>query len=145
MSVALLVITHNKIGAELLATATRMLGHCPVRARTLEVGECDDPERLRERAARLADELDDGSGLLILTDLFGSTPANIANGLYQGHEVRVLAGVNLPMLVRVFNYHTLELSAVAEKALDGGRCGVLLCQAGQPSPLPPAVQERDCP
>jgi len=141
VSVALLVITHNKIGTELLATATRMLGHCPVRAKTLEVGERDDPDWLRERAACLADELDDGSGVLILTDLFGSTPANVANGLDGGHEVRVLAGVNLPMVVRVFNYHALELGAVAEKALNGGRDGVLLCQTGG-IPAPPGEHAR---
>ncbi len=127
MSVALLVITHNRIGAELLTTATRMLGQCPLAADTLDVSEYDDPDQLHARALAIANAIDDGSGVLILTDLFGSTPSNVANRIRSGHEVRVLAGVNLPMLVRALNYASLELDAIAEKALSGGREGVMLC------------------
>lgn len=128
MSVSLLVITHNQIGAELLTTATRMFGCCPLAAAAINVTEYDDPDQLQERASRVANELDDGSGLLILTDLFGSTPSNVANRICQDHQVRVLAGVNLPMLVRTLNYSSLDLSAITDKALSGGREGVLLCQ-----------------
>ena len=130
MSVSLLVITHNQIGAELLTTVTRMFGRCPLAATAINVTEYDDPEQLQALATRVANELDDGSGLLILTDLFGSTPANVANSIREDHQVRVLAGVNLPMLVRTLNYHSLDLGAIAEKALSGGREGVLLCQFG---------------
>lgn len=132
MTVSLLVITHNQIGAELLETATRMFGSCPLAASALNVTEYDDPDQLHDRAARIADELDDGSGLLIMTDLFGSTPSNVANSIRRGHQVRVLAGVNLPMLVRALNYHWLELSDLTEKALSGGRDGVLLCRLENP-------------
>jgi PTS system ascorbate-specific IIA component len=134
LTVSILVITHNQIGAELLTTATRMFGHCPLAASTINVTEYDDPDLLLARARRLAEELDDGSGLLILTDLFGSTPANVANSIRQGHQVRVLTGVNLPMLVRALNYHSLDLCAITEKALSGGREGVLLCQFNETSP-----------
>lgn len=135
MSVSLLVITHNRIGAELLGTVRRMFGDCPLAASAIDVTEYDDPDQLKQRALSLADELDDGSGLLILTDLFGSTPSNVANSIRAGHQVRVLAGVNLPMLVRALNYHWLDLGAMTEKALNGGRDGVLLCQRdGAPSP-----------
>nr|WP_207161370.1 PTS fructose transporter subunit IIA [Rhabdochromatium marinum] len=128
----MLVITHNQIGAELLVTATRMFGTCPLTAAALDVTEYDDPDQLYERAISVANELDDGSGLLILTDLFGSTPSNIATGISHDHQARVLAGVNLPMLVRALNYHWLDLSALTEKALSGGRDGVLLCQIKSP-------------
>lgn len=137
MTVSVLVITHNQIGAELLTTATRMFGRCPLAASAINVTEYDDPDQLQTLATRLANELDDGSGLLILTDLFGSTPSNVANSIRQGHEVRVLTGVNLPMLVRTLNYHWLDLGAITEKALSGGREGVLLCQldnSQSPSP-----------
>lgn len=127
MSVGLLLITHNHIGAELLATATRMLGNCPLEATALAVVESDDPERLRERAIRCAEELDEGSGVLVLTDLFGSTPSNVAVGLSDRPNVRILSGVNLPMLVRVMNYHGLELAELAEKALSGGHDGLFVC------------------
>lgn len=130
MSVGLLLITHNRIGVELLETATRMLGRCPLAAISLPVTVQDDPDQLREVAERCAKRLDDGSGVLVLTDLFGSTPANIATALGAGERVRVLAGVNLPMLVRVLNYPELELAALADKALSGGRDGVMPCPRG---------------
>ncbi len=133
MSIGLLLITHNQIGAQLLATATRMLGRCPLQADCLPVGDDDQPAELFAAARRLAERLDHGDGLLVLTDLYGSTPANIAHALADQRGVRVLAGINLPMLVRVLNYADLELAAVTEKALSGGRDGVLPCQPGERS------------
>lgn len=127
MTVGVLLITHNRIGAELLETATRMLGRCPVAAAAIDVHEQDDPDELRRYILECAERLDDGAGLLVLTDLYGATPANITDELCRRREVRVLSGVNLPMLVRVLNYCQLELAALAEKALSGGRDGVLGC------------------
>lgn len=127
MTVGILLITHNRIGAELLETATRMLGRCPVAAIAIEVREGDDPDALRDQVLRIAERLDDGAGLLVLTDLFGATPTNIADRLCRRSQVRILSGVNLPMLVRALNYRDLELGALAEKALNGGRDGVLGC------------------
>jgi PTS system ascorbate-specific IIA component len=132
MTVGLLLITHNRIGAELLETATRMLGRCPLSAIALPVTVQDDPDQLRAEAVRCAERLDDGGGVLVLTDLFGSTPANIANALKARQQVRVLAGVNLPMLVRVLNYADLELPDLADKALSGGHDGVMNCPGGAP-------------
>jgi PTS system ascorbate-specific IIA component len=147
MSVGLLLITHADIGAELLAAATRMLGRCPLPAKTLSVSNADDPERLRARAEQYARTLDAGDGVLVLTDLFGSTPANIAVGLVDPARNRVLCGVNLPMLVRVMNYPQLPLDAIAHKALSGGHDGVLVCtgagcaerDAGLPRAVEPAA------
>jgi len=127
MSVGLLLITHNRIGAELLDTATRMLGRCPLPALAIGVSEQDDPDQLKERLRRAARRVDRGGGLLILTDLYGATPSNVANRLDTGSEVVILTGVNLPMLVRVLNYAGLELPALAQKALSGGHDGVLTC------------------
>jgi PTS system mannose-specific IIA component len=131
MSVGLLLITHNDIGAQLLATATRMIGRCPLDADCLGVGDDDDPDALCATARALARRLDRGDGLLVLTDLYGSTPANVAHTLADREGVRVLAGINLPMLVRALNYADLGLTAVTEKALSGGREGVLPCQPGE--------------
>jgi PTS system ascorbate-specific IIA component len=127
MSVGILLITHNRIGAELLETATCMLGRCPLAAAAIAVREHDDPDALRAEVLRCAQRLDDGSGLLVLTDLYGSTPANVTDALCRHGQVRVLSGVNLPMLVRALNYCQLELGPLAEKALSGGRDGVLGC------------------
>jgi mannose PTS system EIIA component len=128
MSVGLLLITHADIGAVLLTAATRMLGGCPVRTGTLAVWQESECERLRAAALEWVAELDAGDGVLVLTDLFGSTPANIATSLQDSAGVRTLSGVNLPMLVRVLNYPDLPLDALTEKALSGGRDGVMACR-----------------
>jgi PTS system ascorbate-specific IIA component len=127
MSVGLLIITHEAIGGTLLAAATRMLGQCPMVADTLSITEESERDQLQIRALRMAERLDSGDGVLVLTDLYGSTPANIARTLGEAPAVRVLTGVNLPMLVRVLNYPDLPLEELAAKAESGGRDGVLMC------------------
>ena len=66
--------------------------------------------------------------MLVLTDIYGSSPANIAAALQERPRVLAVAGVNLPMLVRVLNYPVLPLEALAEKALSAGREGVVPCR-----------------
>lgn len=134
MSVGILLITHGALGSELLRIATGIFGTCPAHAEALEV-ENDAPcAPLMAEAERRANRLDEGDGVLVLTDLYGSTPANLAVGLQDRRDrVRVLAGVNLPMLVRALNYAALELDQLVEKARKGGRDGVLLC--------PPRIDE----
>ena len=100
MSVGLLIITHGHIG-----------------------------EHLLEQARRTCEKLDQGDGVLVLTDMFGSTPSNIANRLLGESTIQVVAGINLPMLVRVLNYPSLNLHKMVNKALSGGHDGILLCDA----------------
>jgi PTS system ascorbate-specific IIA component len=126
MSVGLLLITHNRIGSELLATATATFGGCPTAARTLSVGSEADPDQLLADARRQLHEIDSGSGVLVLTDCFGSTPSNIANRLLDEGSVRIVSGVSLPMLIRVMNYARLALGELADKAVSGGCEGVVL-------------------
>ncbi len=128
MTVGLLLVTHAGIATALVATADRMLGRRPLEIATLEVGEAADPEALAAEAERLRAGLDRGEGVLVLTDLYGATPSNVAARLAAARAVRVVAGVNLPMLVRVLNYPRLPLEELAQKALSGGRDGVLLCE-----------------
>ena len=127
MSVGLLIIAHRGIGTQLLSVATEILGRCPLQTAILEIGPDDDCDQSRHRARRLAADLDAGDGLLVLTDLFGSTPSNVAVSLQGCCDLRVLAGVNLPMLVRILNYPALSLPELTEKARGGGQDGVLLC------------------
>jgi len=129
MSVGLLLITHNHIGTELLYTATRMLGKCPLAAKAMAVSEQNDPDKLRTEALHHVQLLDQGAGVLVLTDLFGSTPSNVAVFLYAKARVRVLTGVNLPMLVRVLNYPDRDLAQLADKALSGAHAGAFCCPA----------------
>jgi len=131
MNTGLLIITHNQVGAELLATATAMLGKCPLNARVLPVTTACDPEELQQRAVLMISTLEQGDGVIILTDMYGSTPANIAKNLQRSHEqVDVITGVNLPMLVRLLNYPHLKRPQLVAKALSGGREGIFACRNG---------------
>ncbi|GAB6040188.1 PTS sugar transporter subunit IIA [Endothiovibrio diazotrophicus] len=125
MSVGLLLITHNRLGDELLDTVRAMFLRMPLTAVTLAVARNDPPEQVQARAEALVSGLDEGDGVLLLTDMYGSTPSNIANRLAAGERRRVVYGINLPMLVRVLNYAALDLDALADKAYSGGREGVV--------------------
>jgi PTS system ascorbate-specific IIA component len=129
MSVGLLIITHGDIGRSLLDTAVVVMGNCPMQVRTLGIPMASDPEQQQERAQQYIQELEQGDGVLILTDLYGSTPSNIACRL-RTEQVAVITGLNLPMLIRVFNYPVLDLYDLADKAMGGGREGVVPCMPG---------------
>jgi PTS system ascorbate-specific IIA component len=131
MSIGLLIITHNHIGDALLLTATHMLEKCPLETKTLEVTNQSNPDLLRQQALELMHQLDQGDGVLVLTDMYGSTPSNIAATLLSKGRVHVVAGINLPMLVRVFNYPSLDLNDLTIKAVSGGNDGIVHCIPGQ--------------
>lgn len=125
--VGLLIITHNQIGTALFETATHMLGMCPLMAEVLPVTNDCDPDAMVRRGRQLVEELDQGDGVLVLTDMYGSTPSNIAARLADNRQVLVVSGLNLPMLVRVMNYPALSVSELAAKAESGGRDGIFYC------------------
>ena len=132
MTVSVLVITHDQVGSALLATAVAVLNASPLPVRALSVPYDCDREQISRQAWELIAQLDEGDGVIVCTDLYGSTPSNIATALQRGsHEVRVIAGVNLPMLVRMMNYPGLDISQLVEKAVSGGREGIFLCD-GEP-------------
>ncbi len=126
MSVALLLITHGNVGQVLLDTATAVLGTMPLPSAAVSVPMADDRDTSLQRARQALENLDQGDGVLILTDLFGATPCNIACELCNKNS-RVIAGLNLPMLIRVLNYPRLSLEKLAVKAITGGKDGVLSC------------------
>jgi PTS system mannose-specific IIA component len=126
MSVGLLVITHGQVGEVLLAAAVDALGEPPMATQLISITADTDPEDTIEDARRAVQALDSGSGVLVLTDMYGSTPSNIACAV-RGDNVAIVAGINLPMLIRVINYHELDLAQVRDKALSGGRDGIVPC------------------
>jgi PTS system ascorbate-specific IIA component len=128
MSVGLLIITHGRIGEDLLETAKSMLGVCPLQTAYMAVSQSSDPEKLFNQAKRICESLNQGDGVLVLTDIYGSTPSNVANRLLEESYIQVVAGLNLPMLVRVLNYPSLNLHKMINKALSGGHDGILLCE-----------------
>ena len=131
MKVGILLITHDGIGAAIYGTAEFMIKGCPAPVKLLSANRESDPEALLEDSVQLIRELDQGAGVLVLTDLFGSTPSNIARRLHQYARVKIVSGLNLPMLIRVFNYADLDLEALSTKAHSGGQDGVTL-DHGQP-------------
>lgn len=127
MTVGILIITHDEIGETLLHTASQVLGACPLDTKVMSVNRDCEPVQLIERARGYLAELEKGNGVLVLTDMFGSTPSNIACKLI-GENVSVVAGVNLPMLLRLLNYPSLSLVELVEKAVSGGREGIMDCR-----------------
>ena len=123
--IGVLIISHGALGESLVLAATHVLGGRPPRVGLVGVTVQDDPEALFARAADLVRELDDSSGVLVLADIYGATPGNIALRLLEPGRVEGIAGVSLPMLVRALTYRARPLSAVVEKALSGGREGVV--------------------
>lgn len=128
MSVGVLLLTHNRIGEELLDTTKIILGFCPLATEQLGIPRNSDPAAMAEHGLRLLAALDDGDGVLILTDAFGATPSNVAARLAARPRTAVIAGLNLPMLLRVYNYPALSLADLTDKALSGGRDGILTVQ-----------------
>lgn len=127
MTVGLLIIAHHPLGEAVLQTATETLGNTPMQASVIPVSRDADRDALIQKAKELAAKLDSGDGLLVITDIYGSTPSNIACSLQGREGVRIVAGLNLPMLIRVFNYAGLDLDSIVEKALSGGHDGILSC------------------
>lgn len=131
MSIGLITITHDGIGEQVLEAACGILGRPHVQMRHL-VFKPDD--RLEDVETALVDAIkaiDSGDGVLVLSDLFGATPCNIARRAMGAHEVRVLSGINLPMALRALNYAHLELADVATRAAEGGRSGIVECRLNQ--------------
>lgn len=127
MAVSILTITHENIGREIVASAESMLSKLPLKCKSLSVSDNCNPDELLKKAKILCKELDDGDGILVLTDIFGSTPSNICNKLYTMKNTHVIAGINLPMLIRVMNYPKLNMDELVEKAISGAHDGIIDC------------------
>ncbi len=116
MTVGILIIAHGDIGPALIGAASHVLGRnlAEDRVASLRAGHDEAREDFLALAqARVAD-LDSGDGVLLLTDLFGATPANLSRELLQPGRVAGAAGVSLPMLLRAVNYRQLPLEALRD-------------------------------
>jgi len=133
MMSGVLLITHGNIGQDMLDTVTAILGRCPLDTLAIGVAADCEPEAIYATASQICESLDDGHGVLVLTDLYGSTPSNIANRLIENHNVIVVAGMNMPMLLRIMNYPDRDLEMLAEFAASGARNGVKLTSRTQAS------------
>lgn len=127
MAVGILLVTHPGIGEAHQRIAERLLGSAKPPLATFEVAFDADLDALLPQASACLRRLDQGDGVLVLTDLYGASPSNFAARLGSlGVRIRRIAGLNLPMLLRALNYADRELDALADTALGGGKLGVVV-------------------
>ncbi|TMH71930.1 MAG: PTS sugar transporter subunit IIA [Betaproteobacteria bacterium] len=143
----ILVIAHQPLASALEQSARHVFSRDPrcaeYRLRALDVEPDADPALLEQRARALLAEADDGRGVLVLTDCLGATPANVAARLAQPGAVEVVAGANLPMLLRALCYCDSALDALAEKALAGGTRGIASIGPTPPPDGQSSVKDND--
>jgi PTS system mannose-specific IIA component len=117
----ILLVTHNTLGDALVDCARHVFGAAPTDIMVLSVHASDDTDRLEREGRRIVAHLDRGGGVLVLADMYGATPCNIAMRLCALPNVAGVAGVNLPMLLRAITNADKPLPELVEIALDGGR------------------------
>jgi PTS system mannose-specific IIA component len=123
--IGILILTHGTLGESLIHCASHVLNKRPPRLKQLGVTAQDDPALLLPQARALTKELDDGAGVLILSDMYGGTPSNLASKLVAPGKIEAVAGVSLPMLIRVLTYRDRDLQTIVTKAISGGCEGVI--------------------
>jgi mannose PTS system EIIA component len=123
--IGILIISHGGLGESLIHCASHVLNKQPPQLMQLGVGAKDDPLLVLPRALNMVKELDDGSGVLVLTDMYGGSPSNIASKVVVPGKVEAICGVNLPMLIRVLTYRDRDLQTIMTKAISGGCEGVM--------------------
>lgn len=130
MSVGLLLLTHEGAAAPFAPLVQRLLGRMPLRIETFELAFDADLDQTLPQASAALRRADSGDGVLILTDLYGASPSNLAARLTQlGTPARRVAGLSLPMLLRVCNYADQPLDELALTAVQGGKTGVVIDHA----------------
>ncbi|MGD9811289.1 MAG: PTS sugar transporter subunit IIA [Sphingobium sp.] len=119
--IGLVLVTHGQLAAEFRVAMEHVVG--PQKAiETICIGPDDDMETRRAEIARAVDRVNDGAGVILLTDLFGGTPSNLAISLLKAGEIEVIAGVNLPMLIRLESARkSMDIVAAVAAAREAGQ------------------------
>ena len=123
--IGILIVAHGNLGDSLIQCATHVMGSRPPQLEQFGIQTNDDPCVMLPKMQAVVAQLDQGDGVLILSDIYGATPCNIVSKLLKNGKVLGVAGVNLPMLVGALTYRNGDLNALAEKALSGGQEGVI--------------------
>ncbi|MGH8780779.1 PTS sugar transporter subunit IIA [Paraburkholderia sp.] len=139
----ILIIAHAPFATALRECIAHIYGGLPARIGAIDVTPDCDPVQIVALAHSEIDRLKEENGALVLTDMFGATPSNIAGRLATLPDVRVLAGVNLPMLVRAVCYRATPLDTLVDKALAGATKGIHSINANTPAPTTVACAS-DC-
>ncbi|CAG0930990.1 MAG: hypothetical protein EFKGCFLK_00272 [Rhodocyclaceae bacterium] len=129
--IGLFLITHGSLGESLVQCACHVLNKRPQQIVQLGVAGQDDPLDALPLARDMMRLVDSGQGVLLLTDIYGATPSNIALKLLAPGRVEGVAGVNLPMLLRALTYRDKDMETLMAKAVAGGRDGVMLMKGAR--------------
>ena len=119
--IGLVLVTHGRLAEEFIAATEHVVG--PQRAmRAISIGPDDDMEQRRRDILAAVEEVDEGQGVILLTDMFGGTPSNLAISIMDRTRVEVIAGVNLPMLIKLASVRETEpLAQAVADAQEAGR------------------------
>jgi PTS system ascorbate-specific IIA component len=123
--IGILLITHGTFGESLIQNVCHVLNKRPPLIAQLGVAAQDDPLDMLPLARLLLREVDGGKGVLVMTDIFGATPANLALKLLSSGQVEGVSGVSLPMLLRALTYREKDMETMIQKAISGARDGVM--------------------
>ena len=123
--IAILLLTHAPLGSAFIAAATHVFRARPERMEAIDVTADQDTAEVNRLAREAIARLDDGSGVLVITDVMGGTPCNCTLRLGEPGHVEVIAGISLPMLLRALTYRNDTLDVVVEMALAGGQGGAV--------------------
>ncbi|SRR6266581_1002779 len=123
--IGILLVTHFGLGETLIQCACHVLNKRPAQIQQLGIAAQDDPLDALPLARELLRLVDSGRGVLVLTDIFGATPSNVAVKLLEPGRVEGIAGANLPMLLRALTYRDKDMETLITRAVAGGRDGVL--------------------
>ncbi len=123
--VGILLLTHAPLGHAFIEAASHVFRARPERIEAIDVWADQDPIEVRRLANDAIARVDDGSGVLVITDVMGGTPSNCTLPLCQPGRVEVIAGISLPMLLRAITYRNDTLDVVVEMALAGGQNGAV--------------------
>ncbi|HEY1995970.1 PTS mannose transporter subunit IIA [Paraburkholderia sp.] len=140
----ILIIAHAPLATALRDCIAHVYGGLPARIGVIDVSPDCDPAQVVAFAYSEIERLKEENGALVLTDMFGATPSNIAARLATVPNVRVLAGVNLPMLLRAVCYRTTPLETLVDKALAGATKGVHTISSATPVPVAPPEGSGEC-
>jgi PTS system mannose-specific IIA component len=123
--VGILLLTHAPLGAAFLQAAAHVFRAMPERVEAIDVIADQNIDEVHTLARAAVQRLNDGAGVLVITDVMGGTPSNCCRQLGEPHEVAVIAGISLPMLLRAITYRQDTLDVVVEMALAGAQSGAV--------------------
>jgi PTS system mannose-specific IIA component len=119
--IGMVLVTHGALAVEFRSALEHVVGPQEL-IETVAIGPDDDMEERRNDILKCVDVADQGDGVVILTDMFGGTPSNLAISVMQSREVEVIAGVNLPMLVKLARVRQdLDIKSAVREAAEAGR------------------------